>query len=1652
MKKIFFSILVLLLMSSNSFASHIMGGDITYTCLGNNVYEVTLTLYRDCFGATLSTISQNVDFTSSCGNQNVQLPYVSTTDVSQICPTATSTCNGGTFPGTEAYVYTGQVTLPPCVDWTIYWSQCCRNAGITNLVDPDIESLYIQTTLNSTAAACNNSPQFLNIPTPYLCANNLAIYSHAASDIDGDSLYYSFNNPLTTPGPPGTPIAFAPGYSLNQPVITTSGMNFDQTTGEMCFTPSQGQICVISVLVEEYRNGVLIGTQIREMQVVIDPTCTNQNPTTGVAATCGGAATLNITQQGPSVTQTDPNSVIMCPNENICFEVDFSDPDNDNITITSNVATAIPGATFTVTNNGTPNPVATFCWIPTPLDSGLNAFAIIAQDDACPVSGTQSFVFDVTVFDQPYAGPDDTICGNQGAQLNASGGAGYSWSVISGDPIVVGTNFSCNPCTNPIATPSVTTTYLLTSTLLAACENTDTVTVVVVPDITLSAYGDTLLCDYLSHGIGVNVAPNNPGYTYNWSPAATLNNTTVATPTASPIGTTDYIVEVASPLGCVKQDTVTIDVNPPPDLTLYPGDTTICQGDAIPFDVVSTCEYTLDMFDTFGDGWNGQSLDIYENGVLIGNYTLATGSADSATFSITNGSTITIVYNTGAFQSESSFDLIDGTGTVQFSVAAGGMTGWVQGNTYFTGTANCGPTLSNYTFSWSPAAGLSATNIANPIATPAATTTYTVTLTDAGGCSVDRTQTITVVPNYTLTTTQSDSSVCLNESVDFTANASGAGPYNYSWTPAGIMNNANSSNPTATFNTSGLNMVTVLVDNGGGCIRTDTMYVNVTSVVAPDITILTPDSLMQCGDSIHIQLDLGGGTPAVSGPSANNLCSGPTSQSTIGAGTTNISSPPTPYNGFYEDGRIQMLYTAAELNAMGFTGGKITEISFNVVNQLSTQPYSGLTIKIGPTALNDFAGAIDFVPGLTQVYTNAAGYSTILGWNVHVLNTAYEWDGVSNLIIEVCFDNASWTDNDDITQTGTLAPMTIFAYDDGATGCTLDGTTWSFGTSLDRTDIRFTHCPTTPDTNALDFSWNPMSTIINGTDPDPTVFPSTPTQYIVTVSDTGGNCFDTDTLNIDVTCGTCFAPNPTWTNITCKDGTNGEIIIDPVFVLGSEVQNFTWTDSTTGVVLQTTNNVVAGMQDTLSNLPAGTYIITMTDSSGCSADTTITLTEPDSVLINNITANDIICIGGSKQIDATATGGNGNPYTYFWTDLVAGNAIPGNGPHTVFPTADPHCYEVYAEDALGCISDTQQVCIVLHPALTASSTDTAITICHSSSLANTSTNIDMSAVGGSGSGYNYNWYENGVLIGSGGTINVTPTSSPTTYIGVATDNCTTPADSVAIVVDWFTPTDVNFTKNRADSCYPITVELQNVSNPMGAIANSSWSISDGTVLNGDTVAHLFGSPVCHDVTLTVTDTSGCVFTKDSVNFVCPHPYPEANFYMTPPITNVLNTEIDFTNLSTGNGLSYLWNFGSGLVPDSSSVQNPTFVYPDDTSGTYNVLLTVTNQYGCVNTINGTVFINSVYLFYIPNSFTPDGDGKNEFFRPEGEGIDLSLYTMQIFNRWGELLYEAPANAQGWNGTYNGSPVQVDTYVWRIVAKELDTPIIHENYGHVNLIR
>jgi gliding motility-associated-like protein len=179
--------------------------------------------------------------------------------------------------------------------------------------------------------------------------------------------------------------------------------------------------------------------------------------------------------------------------------------------------------------------------------------------------------------------------------------------------------------------------------------------------------------------------------------------------------------------------------------------------------------------------------------------------------------------------------------------------------------------------------------------------------------------------------------------------------------------------------------------------------------------------------------------------------------------------------------------------------------------------------------------------------------------------------------------------------------------------------------------------------------------------------------------------------------------------------------------------------------------------------------------------------------------------------------------------------------------------------------------------------------------------------------------------------------------------------------------------------------------------------------------------------------------------------PVAAFTMGPQPTTIDNPTISFTDKSTdAYGIaSWLWNFADPLNDVPSTQQNPSHTYGD--TGTFCATLTVTNIHGCVDSITQCLIIGPAYSLYIPNAFSPNGDGKNETFAPKGEFV--TDFKMYIFDRWGMMLYYTEDINKGWPGTVNGGTriCQEDSYVYLIQATD-NLGQIHKYIGKVTLLK
>ena len=227
----------------------------------------------------------------------------------------------------------------------------------------------------------------------------------------------------------------------------------------------------------------------------------------------------------------------------------------------------------------------------------------------------------------------------------------------------------------------------------------------------------------------------------------------------------------------------------------------------------------------------------------------------------------------------------------------------------------------------------------------------------------------------------------------------------------------------------------------------------------------------------------------------------------------------------------------------------------------------------------------------------------------------------------------------------------------------------------------------------------------------------------------------------------------------------------------------------------------------------------------------------------------------------------------------------------------------------------------------------------------------------------------------------------------------------------------------------------------------SWNFGDGNTSTNENPNHEYNNSGSYITTLTVTTNMGCSASLQQDVFVAPSPL--ADFQYSPLEIQVSDPTVDFINTSVG-GTTYLWNFG--IDGEISTLFSPTYLYPEEPNG-YEVELLVTNEFGCKDSVTRAINIGSGITFYVPNSFTPNGDENNAVFIPVlTDGLDLNEYEMIIYNRWGEVMFKTTDVNIGWDGSCKGEVVPSGVYVWDLRIKHLYGPGVEKVQGHVTLIR
>lgn len=488
-----------------------------------------------------------------------------------------------------------------------------------------------------------------------------------------------------------------------------------------------------------------------------------------------------------------------------------------------------------------------------------------------------------------------------------------------------------------------------------------------------------------------------------------------------------------------------------------------------------------------------------------------------------------------------------------------------------------------------------------------------------------------------------------------------------------------------------------------------------------------------------------------------------------------------------------------------------------------------------------------------------------------------------------------------------------------------------------------------------------------------------------------------------------------------------------------------------------------------TNLPAGNYTVTVTDSLGVSVTTTILITQP-AILATSITATHVLCNGGSTGTATLTVSGGTTPYQYLWN---GGNTSQNR------TNLSAGTYTVTVTDHNGC-TKTNSVTI---------SQPTVINPIIASFDASCNENNGMLIISATGgvSSYQYSWsntIHNDTIDGLAPGIytctvtdgnNCTKTISDTIFatptmtidqININPETCTQMNGSIEVVVsggtapyqyDWsFGTSHNNIIDQLSSGIYSVTITDQdgcthteevNIDNLIIQLSIASTTASRCGQNNGtvtiDVISDFIDYTFDWGPILTFNDNSATNLSPGTYNVIVSSgdcsvtldftieeiPGPDACFEILYPYGNGMNIPITFESCSQ-NTDNWYWSFGDF---GSSNNEDPTHVYNQE--GDYVVTLVASNEFGCIDSIAKIVSIIGDTDIFIPNSFTPNDDGLNDIFIPIMREVNKTGYSLKIFNRYGQMIFVSTNIEQGWDGKVNGIPVEMGSIYSYVINYE-----------------
>ncbi len=548
---------------------------------------------------------------------------------------------------------------------------------------------------------------------------------------------------------------------------------------------------------------------------------------------------------------------------------------------------------------------------------------------------------------------------------------------------------------------------------------------------------------------------------------------------------------------------------------------------------------------------------------------------------------------------------------------------------------------------------------------------------------------------------------------------------------------------------------------------------------------------------------------------------------------------------------------------------------------------------------------------------------------------------------------------------------------------------------------------------ATSYSWSSIPAGASGTGSTLDVSPTVNTTYTCTIT---GPCGGEISSSIDIVVEAPYATISGDTSICVTESSTVNFTGYPNSIITYSTGN--------GInhTIQLSNNGTANISNASLTSSTTFYLINAYYNNQPSCITVLT----DSVVIdihqmpNLSILPDTICLGDTAQLIAVPSIQGG---IFTWS-----NSTNTNDTLTIVTVSSVNYAVTYTNYCI--VTDTGKIVVLPIPQQTLS---------YNSPLCEADT-LSLSSQFQTGYTYLWNGPNGFTSTAQNPSINNIPVNNSGNYILQTVLNGCSSLDTINVIVNPIPI--VNFTSDIISGCSPLTVTFYDQSIPLNS--TNQWNFGDGSIgSDSDTITHTFLDSGYFTITL-ISSNNGCISSTTKQNMVHVFPKVHASFVehlIDEHKYNFLNTTTDATH--------YTWMISDGTSYTSADLTHT--LIPNDTS--YVIELIAINDYGCIDTAFTSIQVDEELVFYVPNSFTPDGDDYNNTFQPVfTSGYEPSSYKLFIYDRWGELLFHTTNSKMGWDGTYRGNKVQDDSYVWKIEFRKKHTDESFVEVGHVNLVK